>query len=57
MIIIGLNAYHGDSSACIAGFLYENISEARDRRFNPMEGRLVDVGGHKMQAVFWRLRS
>lgn len=32
----------------VAGFLYENISEARDRRFNPMEGRLVDVGGHKM---------
>ena len=32
----------------VAGFLYENISEARDRRFNPMEGRLVDVGGRKM---------
>lgn len=31
-----------------AGFLYENISEARDRRFNPMQGRLVDVGGRKM---------
>jgi pimeloyl-ACP methyl ester carboxylesterase len=31
-----------------AGFLYENISEARDRRFNPMEGRLVDAGGGKM---------
>jgi len=31
-----------------AGFLYENISEARDRRFNPMRGRLVDVGGRKM---------
>jgi pimeloyl-ACP methyl ester carboxylesterase len=31
-----------------AGFLYENISEARDRRFNPMEGQLVDVGGRKM---------
>jgi pimeloyl-ACP methyl ester carboxylesterase len=31
-----------------AGFLYENISEARDRRFNPMEGRLLDVGGRKM---------
>jgi pimeloyl-ACP methyl ester carboxylesterase len=31
-----------------AGFLYENISEARDRRFNPMPGRLVDVGGRKM---------
>lgn len=31
-----------------AGFLYENISEARDRRFHPMPGRLVDVGGYKM---------
>jgi pimeloyl-ACP methyl ester carboxylesterase len=31
-----------------AGFLYENISEARDRRFNPMIGRRVDVGGSKM---------
>jgi pimeloyl-ACP methyl ester carboxylesterase len=31
-----------------AGFLYENISEARDRRFNPMRGKLVDVGGRKM---------
>jgi len=31
-----------------AGFLYENISEARDRRFNPMFGRLIDVGGRKM---------
>ncbi len=31
-----------------AGFLYENISEARDRRFNPMPGQLVDVGGYKM---------
>lgn len=31
-----------------AGFLYENISEARDRRFNPMPGTLVDVGGRKM---------
>jgi pimeloyl-ACP methyl ester carboxylesterase len=31
-----------------AGFLYENISEARDRRFNPMVGQLLDVGGRKM---------
>jgi len=31
-----------------AGFLYENIFEARDRRFNPMPGRLVDVGGYRM---------
>lgn len=32
----------------LAGFLYENISEARDRRFNPMPGQRVDVGGYKM---------
>jgi pimeloyl-ACP methyl ester carboxylesterase len=32
----------------VAGILYENISEARDRRFNPMEGRRVDVNGLKM---------
>jgi len=31
-----------------AGFLYENISEARDRRFHPMPGQLIDVGGYKM---------
>lgn len=31
-----------------AGFLYENVSEARDRRFNPMPGRRFDVGGFKM---------
>lgn len=35
-------------SLAVAGFLYENISEARDRRFNPMPGKLVDVGGRKM---------
>jgi len=32
----------------VAGYLYENISEARDRRFNPMKGRLVDAVGHRM---------
>ena len=32
----------------LSGFLYQNISEARDRRFNPMAGRLFDVGGRKM---------
>jgi pimeloyl-ACP methyl ester carboxylesterase len=31
-----------------AGFIYENISEARDRRFHPMPGQLIDVGGYKM---------
>jgi pimeloyl-ACP methyl ester carboxylesterase len=33
--------------AC-AGAIYENISEARDRRFSPMTGRLFDVGGYRM---------
>ncbi|MGO8796833.1 MAG: alpha/beta fold hydrolase [Candidatus Sulfotelmatobacter sp.] len=32
----------------IAGFFYENISEARDRRFHPMPGQRIDVGGYKM---------
>ena len=32
----------------VAGFLYENVSEARDRRFNPMEGKMVAVNGQKM---------
>jgi len=32
----------------IAGFLYQNISEARDRRFNAMPGQLIDVVGYKM---------
>jgi pimeloyl-ACP methyl ester carboxylesterase len=32
----------------LAGFLYENVSEARDRRFNPMPGQRIDVGGFKM---------
>jgi pimeloyl-ACP methyl ester carboxylesterase len=33
--------------AC-AGAIYENISEARDRRLNPMTGRLFAVGGYRM---------
>jgi pimeloyl-ACP methyl ester carboxylesterase len=32
----------------IAGLLYENITEARDRRFNPAAGKRVDIGGRKM---------
>jgi pimeloyl-ACP methyl ester carboxylesterase len=32
----------------IAGMIYENIFEARDRRFNPMAGSRFDVGGFKM---------
>jgi pimeloyl-ACP methyl ester carboxylesterase len=28
--------------------IYENIFEARDRRFNPMTGRLFDVSGYRM---------
>ena len=31
-----------------AGFLYENISEARDFRFHPMPGQRIDVGGYKL---------
>ncbi len=30
------------------GFIYENIAEARDRRFNRMPGKRVEVDGHKM---------
>jgi len=30
------------------GFLYQNVSEARDQRFNPASGRRYDVGGYKM---------
>ena len=37
--------------AGIAGFIYENVSEARDRRFNPMPGRLFEVNGHKMHIL------
>jgi pimeloyl-ACP methyl ester carboxylesterase len=32
----------------VVGMIYENIFEARDRRFNPMTGRLFDVGGYRM---------
>lgn len=32
----------------IIGILYQNISEARDRRFNPLAGRVVDVDGRRM---------
>ncbi len=34
-----------------AGFLYENISETRDRRFNPMPGQIIDVGPHVAQVT------
>ena len=37
--------------AGISGFIYENVSEARDRRFNRMPGRLVEVNGHKMHIL------
>jgi pimeloyl-ACP methyl ester carboxylesterase len=33
--------------AC-AGAIYENISEARDRRLNPITGRFFDAGGYRM---------
>jgi pimeloyl-ACP methyl ester carboxylesterase len=32
----------------LAGMAYENISESRDRRANPMPGQLVHVGGYRM---------
>ncbi len=32
----------------LVGFFYENISEARDRRFNPMGGTRVDIGGYEL---------
>jgi pimeloyl-ACP methyl ester carboxylesterase len=41
LLVVGLGLAAG-------GFFYENISEARDRRFNPMPGELVDVGGFRM---------
>ena len=31
-----------------AGFLYENIAEARNHRFNPPAGKFVEVAGRKM---------
>ncbi|HEX3821856.1 MAG TPA: alpha/beta hydrolase [Candidatus Sulfotelmatobacter sp.] len=34
-----------------AGFLYENIAEARDRRFNRMPGTLVNVGGGRKMHI------
>ncbi len=35
-------------AALLVGGLYQNISETRERRFHPMPGQLVDVGGYKM---------
>jgi pimeloyl-ACP methyl ester carboxylesterase len=32
----------------VVGFIYENISETRERRFHPMPGQLLDIGGYKM---------
>jgi pimeloyl-ACP methyl ester carboxylesterase len=32
----------------VAGFLYQNICEARDRRFNPMPGKLVAVNSRQV---------
>jgi len=37
--------------AAITGFIYENVAEARDRRFNRMPGRLVEVSGRKMHIL------
>jgi pimeloyl-ACP methyl ester carboxylesterase len=32
----------------VVGFLYENVSETRERRFHPMPGQLVDIGGYSV---------
>ena len=32
----------------IVGFLFENISETREQRFNPAPGRRVDIGGYNL---------
>lgn len=32
----------------VSGMVYENISEVRDRRFNPPAGQLINIGGRKM---------
>src|SRR5579863_6176829 len=48
-IILGLLAF--GLFIGIAGAIYENISEARDRRANAMPGKLFDVGGYKIHIV------
>jgi pimeloyl-ACP methyl ester carboxylesterase len=45
-ILFGLIAFV--LALAVLGMIYENISEARDVRFNPMPGRRFDVGGYKM---------
>jgi len=40
-IVLGLLGITWLLAAC--GFIYENISEARDRRFHPMPGRRVEI--------------
>ncbi len=45
-IILGLLSF--GLVLAIVGMIYENIFEARDRRFNPEVGRLYDAGGIKM---------
>ena len=45
-ILVGLLAFALFLAA--AGMIYQNISAARDVRFNPMTGKRFDVGGFKM---------
>lgn len=45
-VLIGLLVFVVAVAA--VGMIYENIFEARDRRFNPSTGRRFDVGGYKM---------
>jgi len=35
-------------AAATGGFAYQSVESSRDRRANPMPGRLVDVGGYRM---------
>jgi len=45
-IMLGLGAV--GLVTAIAGAIYENMCEVRDRRSNPMPGKLVNVAGHSM---------
>lgn len=38
-----------------AGFVYENISEARDRRFNPRPGKLVNIRASGQPSLFMHI--
>lgn len=52
MIVLGINAYHADSSACLVkdGAL---VAAAEEERFR----RIKHWAGFPMEAVRWRLRD